>query len=624
MLADRTAPARPVAIATLGAFALTLPAYLATMNRGIGFIDRGELAAVAATLGIAHPTGYPLFTLLGNVLARLAPGHVVLALNGAAAVLTAAGAAVLVPLYDEWLRRTDPGAAPAERAPFALLGALVTASGSVWWQQANGWEVYALHALLAPLALLAAARWLRTGGTAAAAFAGLALGLAFTNHLTTVLLVPALAILLLLDPRRGERVRELPAAVVAGVLALGTYAYLPLRTAQHPALDWGEPTTAARFVAHVGAREFRSWMFSDAAEFAGQARYVAIRLPADLAWAGAALALAGLAVAWRRDRRVALATLVLFGGCVLYACGYGIRDIDAYLLAAGIATGAWVACALLALRRRGARSAAIALAVALVAGNAWLHHGECDESRLNLPEDFARQQLAALPARAVLMDAQWDYTLSPSLALQAIEHVRPDVTVIGAHLLKHPWYVRALRRRDPALVAPAARECDAFLEAARPYEEGRTYDAAQVGRRWLAFVTALRERALASRPVCLTAGVGPELAGERPQVPLGLCWQLAVDTAYVAAPAPPSFRPWTEREDPWVASTSLLRARAALARADYEWRHGHAAAAAAWFGAARACDPHFDPARVPVLPLDGADLVRESATFFERLRSVHG
>jgi hypothetical protein len=39
-------------------FVATLPVYLATMNRTVGFIDRGELAAVARTVGNPHATRY--------------------------------------------------------------------------------------------------------------------------------------------------------------------------------------------------------------------------------------------------------------------------------------------------------------------------------------------------------------------------------------------------------------------------------------------------------------------------------------------------------------------------------------------------------------------------------------
>ncbi len=39
--------------------------YLFTLAPSVVQIDSGELAAVQATLGIAHPTGYPLFTMIG-------------------------------------------------------------------------------------------------------------------------------------------------------------------------------------------------------------------------------------------------------------------------------------------------------------------------------------------------------------------------------------------------------------------------------------------------------------------------------------------------------------------------------------------------------------------------------
>ena len=47
------------------AFLLSFLLYLRTAAPHVTFIDSGELAAVASSLGVAHPTGYPLFTLIG-------------------------------------------------------------------------------------------------------------------------------------------------------------------------------------------------------------------------------------------------------------------------------------------------------------------------------------------------------------------------------------------------------------------------------------------------------------------------------------------------------------------------------------------------------------------------------
>ena len=48
--------------------------YLLTISHSITEFDSGELAAVQATLGIAHPPGYPLFTILGYIFSKIPLG----------------------------------------------------------------------------------------------------------------------------------------------------------------------------------------------------------------------------------------------------------------------------------------------------------------------------------------------------------------------------------------------------------------------------------------------------------------------------------------------------------------------------------------------------------------------
>ncbi|MDE2291009.1 MAG: DUF2723 domain-containing protein, partial [Elusimicrobia bacterium] len=57
--------------------------------------DSGDLAASAWTLGVAHPPGYPFYTLLGHVWAALLPlGTVAYRLNLMSAAAGAAAAAL--------------------------------------------------------------------------------------------------------------------------------------------------------------------------------------------------------------------------------------------------------------------------------------------------------------------------------------------------------------------------------------------------------------------------------------------------------------------------------------------------------------------------------------------------
>ncbi|MCX6832715.1 MAG: DUF2723 domain-containing protein, partial [candidate division Zixibacteria bacterium] len=53
---------------------VALPAlflYWQTSYPSVAYIDSGELAVVNWTLGITHPTGYPLYTLIGRLFALL-------------------------------------------------------------------------------------------------------------------------------------------------------------------------------------------------------------------------------------------------------------------------------------------------------------------------------------------------------------------------------------------------------------------------------------------------------------------------------------------------------------------------------------------------------------------------
>ena len=46
---------------------LSLIVYVLTLNPDVTYTDSGELAGACVKLGVAHPTGYPLFILIGHL-----------------------------------------------------------------------------------------------------------------------------------------------------------------------------------------------------------------------------------------------------------------------------------------------------------------------------------------------------------------------------------------------------------------------------------------------------------------------------------------------------------------------------------------------------------------------------
>src|SRR5690606_14568872 len=69
--------------------------YLTTIAPSVIQIDTGELAAVQSTLGIAHPTGYPLFTILGYLFSLIPlPFSKIFQLNLLTAIYCSAAVAI--------------------------------------------------------------------------------------------------------------------------------------------------------------------------------------------------------------------------------------------------------------------------------------------------------------------------------------------------------------------------------------------------------------------------------------------------------------------------------------------------------------------------------------------------
>ncbi|HYQ95498.1 MAG TPA: DUF2723 domain-containing protein, partial [Candidatus Eisenbacteria bacterium] len=128
------------ALAALWAYALTLSPTVAWINLGE---DSGDLLAASATLGIPHPTGYPLFVLLGRIASLLPLGAIAFRINLIAAIAGAASVYFLV--------RLAYSLSPPESRGFgALLSAgacaLLYASSRGPWSQSVLAEVYTLNA----------------------------------------------------------------------------------------------------------------------------------------------------------------------------------------------------------------------------------------------------------------------------------------------------------------------------------------------------------------------------------------------------------------------------------------------------------------------------------------------
>ncbi len=215
----------PLGVA-LAAFALYVSGVASTLTYGG---DCGELIAASYRLGIAHPTGYPLYCLLGRVFASLLPlgevawrYNVLSALFGAAAIglVTASvyrlTAAVATDATNGDAVNTDamvaepPDDPSAARNIWPALGAgLLLAGFYPFWTQSVIAEVYALNALMLSALLFCAVAWHQSGDWRWAYSLAVAFGLALNAHLSCVFMAPGLLLYAVVQHRaRFEQAEE--------------------------------------------------------------------------------------------------------------------------------------------------------------------------------------------------------------------------------------------------------------------------------------------------------------------------------------------------------------------------------------------------------------------------------
>ncbi|NOZ06540.1 MAG: DUF2723 domain-containing protein [Chloroflexi bacterium] len=307
-------------LAVLAVYLRTLAPTIATL-----FDDSLEFQLVAFQPGIAHPTGYPLYTLLGKLFTWLPVGDVAYRVNLLSAVAAAGAVTSLA-----WLLRRLGLPALA-----VLTGVLALAFSRTFWSQATIAEVYTLHALFVVLLLGLTLRLPEAPAGAHRvwyAWAAL-LGLSLTHHRTILLLWPALLAYLWWTRRTWADSRPPWKAVLGSALApLLLYLYIPLRGLSITSLDGTYENTWSGFWQWVTASGYGSFFSANplAPHYAiGDYLSLAGQQFGLLGWA---LAAVGLVAAWRQDRH--RAGLFLLAGLtnLLFAVGYQVPDVEVFFI----------------------------------------------------------------------------------------------------------------------------------------------------------------------------------------------------------------------------------------------------------------------------------------------------
>lgn len=449
-----------VGLAALSVYVATLATDLTWAHNGA---DGGDLIATSYMGGAAHPPGYPLYSLLGRVVAVLPMGSIPFRYNLFSA-LAAAGAAALV----AWAV-AESGLAPALAAGLAL------AFAPLVWSQAVITEVYALAALLAALTVAQSLR-----SEPHPLILGVALGLSLCHHPTLIALAP-LALSAFIDwaKDRGARTVIVHAAA-GGMIGLLPLAYLPLTASA--AVGWGDASTPQGFWWLVSAQLYRGYAFALPAAWIGQRVAAIARLLADsFTWIGVLVGLWGCVTLWEHNRWHGIASLVSSLLLVVFAVGYNTADSEVYLIPALVTFAVWIGLGWGDLLSRLSEGPShkkwarvmtwlvVALMLAPSVFNLVRNGAAQDLHADRVAREFVDGVLAEAPARAIVVTTEDRYTFSLWVGL-FVERKRADLAVVDQDLLGYGWYNARLQYGFPGLVTSGAQDVEqlARLNPDRP------------------------------------------------------------------------------------------------------------------------------------------------------------
>ena len=454
---------------------ILLALYAASAPRTVALEDDSLFVLSSYYLGIEHPPGYPVFTLIGHLFSKLPIGPVAYRVHLASALFGALTCGVT------WLCARHLGLGRLA----SWVAVLALGFSPVFWSQSIIAEVYTLNTffLMAMVYLGLRAEY----DPRVLPMMALVFGLSLSNHYPLMLLAaPAFAVLLW--PLRAELLRRLGLLFILVGIGLLPYLWLVRRSwAALPISFSGELDSLAEILFFISRAGYAGVDHSVTANWLDRARFftfVGGQLFVQFAIVGTLAAAVGFATQWRLlGRRIAAFLTIVFLMTsfvlvMLLGFDYDVfrkHIFHVYPLPAYAVFALWAGLGFQWLAGRYAMRPARVKAAAAGLMALFLASG----SYVNLRADhewaarYAQAVLKTLPKDAIVF-GQGDADLVPMAYFHMVENWRPDITLfqpkglVLGNRLYHPLRTsrddgdRILAEMIAAQTAPVVFTLDAY------------------------------------------------------------------------------------------------------------------------------------------------------------------
>lgn len=220
---------------------ITVPIYIGLQVNSIYGGDAGDLVSAIITGGVAHPPGYPLYTILGIAATHLISFGTYAWRVGF--ISSIPGILSIIIIYDllSFLTR---------RKFISFIISLVLAFLYPIWLYSIVTEVFALNNLFLILLLWLSFRFAVEKKSKYLFASFFIFGLSMTHHHIIIFLIPSLIYLIWLGKPKIN-LRKIIYSLFLFIAGLANYLYVPISSAYNPSLNWQGPFNIENFFALV-------------------------------------------------------------------------------------------------------------------------------------------------------------------------------------------------------------------------------------------------------------------------------------------------------------------------------------------------------------------------------------
>ncbi len=455
-------------------FLVVFAIYIRTLNPSLFRNDSPETITACFTLGVSHPPGYPLYTLLGRLFALIPIGNPAMTINFFSAFLGAVGVCLF--FANLWFFSNSLAHTASQRFNHfgiifvCFIGSLCFAFSKSYWSlslAAKG-GIYTFQVALELGLLLYFQSLIQNKNYPKAHnhciyFLVFIFALGSVNHWPSLmLLIPPIAFGVLTYSELSKAIFHFGwekglTCLTMAVVVLSLYLYLPLRSHLHPALDFGSPFSFKNLceslfrISYFKRETLASFMPTALSTIQDKSVYISNRFGSDFNPAFSFLSFWGVFLLWRCGHRKELLFLLLLllttvTANILYL---QVSPIEYWHLDDHLITVNWVTAFL--------ASAGIYLLFTWVHKHSWLKYAlpvllialpiltfqknisADDQTKEFLYRGYGMEALKSMNQNARYF-AESDYDYFSILYLQEVEHKRPDVALrMTTFLTENDW-----------------------------------------------------------------------------------------------------------------------------------------------------------------------------------------